>query len=272
MRNSLVRGVLVAAAITFVASPAYAAKCGNTGAGFNKWVAQFKKEMIAKGYSRSNVKSSLSGLKYNSKVIRLDRSQKSFKQNFAKFYKRRTQGMVSKGRKMMKRHRKTFARVEKKYGVPASLLTTIWGLETAFGHFGGKKPIFQSLATLAYDCRRTEFFTNEIVSALTIVERGDLKKSQMLGAWAGEIGQTQFLPSRFVKYAVSFDGNRTIDLYHSVPDVLASTAAWFKGEGWRRGQGWEEGSHNYEVLKGWNRATVYQKTIAKLAREFERKK
>jgi len=270
MGNSLTRVVLFAAAISFAASPAFAAKCGNTGAGFNKWVAQFSKEMIAKGYSKSNVKSSLAGLKYNSKVIRLDRSQKSFKQDFGKFYKRRTQGMVSKGRKMMKKHRKTFARVEKKYGVPASLLTTIWGLETAFGHFSGKKPIFQSLATLAYDCRRTEFFTNEIVSALTIVERGDLKKSQMLGAWAGEIGQTQFLPSRFVKYATSFDGNRKIDLYHSVPDVLASTAAWFKGEGWRRGQGWEEGSHNYEVLKGWNRATVYQKTIAKLARELHR--
>jgi len=117
MRNSLLRGALFAMAISIAASPALAAKCGNTGAGFNKWVAQFKKEMIAAGYSRSNVKNSLSGLKYNAKVIRLDRSQKSFKQDFAKFYKRRTQGMVSKGRKMMKRHAKTFAAVERKYGV-----------------------------------------------------------------------------------------------------------------------------------------------------------
>jgi len=148
------------------------------------------------------------------------------------------------------------------------MITAVWGLETSFGHFTGDKPIFRSLATLAYDCRRTEFFTNELVNALLIIERGQMKPSQMLGAWAGEIGQTQFLPSRFVKYATSFDGNKTIDLYKSVPDVLASTAAWFRGEGWQRGKGWQEGSHNYEVLKSWNRATVYQKTIAKLAREL----
>jgi len=123
---------------------------------------------------------------------------------------------------------------------------------------------------LAYDCRRTEFFTNELVSALTIVERGHLKPSQMKGAWAGEIGQTQFLPSRFVSSAVSFDGNNTIDLYGSVPDVLASTANWFAKGGWQRGGSWEEGSHNYRVMMPWNRATVYQRTIAKLASELAR--
>ncbi|MGI9415718.1 MAG: lytic murein transglycosylase [Hyphomicrobiales bacterium] len=248
-----------------IAGQANARTCGNTGAGFNKWLAQFKKDMRAEGFSRRTLSSSLNGVTYSKKVIRLDRSQKTFKQSFEKFYKRRTQGMQRIGRKKMKKHARTFARVEKTYGVPKEILTAIWGLETAFGHFMGNKPIFRSLATLAYDCRRTEFFTNELISALKIVEKGDLRAEQMVGAWAGEIGQTQFLASRYVDYAVSFDGNRKRDLYGSVPDVLASTAAWFQGNGWRRGERWRPGSHNYEVLKKWNRATVYQKTIAKLA-------
>ena len=249
-------------------APAMAAKCGNDSKGFNTWLATFKKEMIAKGYSRKTVNSTLKGVTYNKKVVRLDRGQKNFKQSFEKFYKRRTNGIHRIARKKMKQHAKTLAAIEKKYGVDKEMLVAIWGLETAFGRFQGDKPIFQSLATLAYDCRRTEFFTNELVNALTIVERGHLKPSQMIGAWAGEIGQTQFLPSRFVSSAVSFDGDRRIDLYGSVPDVLASTANWFSQGGWKKGQSWDEGSHNYRVMMPWNRATVYQRTIARLANEL----
>jgi len=250
------------------AGPANARTCGDTGAGFKSWLADFRKEMLARGFSRRTVAASLNKVTYDRRVIRLDRGQKSFKQSFKKFYKRRTQGMVRKGRRLMKRHRATFRRIEKAYGVPASMLTAIWGLETAFGYFMGDRPIFRSLATLAYDCRRSAFFTAELVAALTIVERGDLRPKQMVGAWGGEIGQTQFLATRYVKYAVSFDGNRTRDLYRSIPDALASTAAWFKGNGWQRGGGWQPGSANYEVLREWNRATVYQKTIARLASEL----
>ena len=255
-------------AATMISAPALAAQCGNTSKGFKPWLAQFKKEMIAKGISKSTVNNTLKGVTYNTKVVRLDRGQKNFKQSFSKFYQRRTKGMHRIARKKMKQHAKTLAAVEKKYGVAKEMLVAIWGLETAFGHFQGDKPIFQSLATMAYDCRRTEFFTNELVNALLIVERGYLKPSQMVGAWAGEIGQTQFLPSRFISSAVSFDGDSTIDLYGSVPDVLASTANWFAQGGWKRGEGWDEGSHNYRVMMPWNRATVYQKTIARLANEL----
>lgn len=255
-------------AATLVAAPAIAAKCGNTSKGFKPWVAQFKKEMISKGISRSTVNTAMKGVTYNSKVVRLDRGQKNFKQSFSKFYKRRTNGIHRIAKKKMKQYSKTLTAIEKKYGVDKEMLVAIWGLETAFGRFQGDKPIFQSLATMAYDCRRSEFFTNELVNALLIVERGYLKPSQMLGAWAGEIGQTQFLPSRFISSAISFDGNKTIDLYGSVPDVLASTANWFAQGGWKRGQGWDEGSHNYRVMMPWNRATVYQRTIARLANEL----
>jgi lytic murein transglycosylase len=256
---------------TVMAQPAWAASCGNTAAGFNAWLSGFKRQMIGRGFSRQTVASSLNRVTYDRRVIRLDRGQRNFKQSFEKFYRRRTKGMVPIARRRMKQYRRTFARIEKVYGVPAAILASIWGLETAFGHFMGKKSILRSLATLAYDCRRSTFFTKELIAALTIVQRGHMRPGDMIGAWAGEIGHTQFLATRYVKYAVSFDGDRVPDLYRSVPDALASTAAWFKGNGWQRGRGWQPGTVNYDVIKKWNRASVYQKTIATLASVLARK-
>lgn len=261
----MIRTALAILLLLTSVSAASARTCGNTSAGFNKWLKEFRQEMAAKGISKRTLDISLNGVSYSTSVIRLDRSQKSFKQTFERFYARRTKGMVGIGRRKMKKHAKLFRAIEKKYGVPKAMLITIWGLETSFGHFMGKLSIMRSLATLSYDCRRSEFFTAELIAALKIVERGDLHPNQMRGAWAGEIGQTQFLATRYMDYAVSFDGDAKRDLYRSVPDALASTAAWFEGNGWQRGEGWDEGTPNYEVIKKWNRATVYQKTIAKLA-------
>ena len=122
--------------------------------------------------------------------------------------------------------------------------------------------------TLAHDCRRTERFQNELISALKILDRGDLTLSEMRGAWAGELGQTQFLPSSYLKYAVDFDGNGKRDLIRSVPDVLASTANYLRGYGWQRGGSWQEGSANFNVLKEWNKSSVYQKTISYFATQL----
>ena len=261
--------LLLSALSLSIPQNAYAkAACGNKGAGFKSWLAAFKQDMQQQGFSKRTLSLSLNNLTYDTRVIRLDRSQKSFKQSFQKFYTRRTKGMVRIGRKKMKKHRVLFARIDKVYGVPAPMLTAIWGLETSFGHFMGKRSILRSLATLSYDCRRSEFFTAELIAALKIVARGDLHPKQMRGAWAGEIGQTQFLATRYVDYAVSFDGNKTRDLYRSIPDALASTAAWFKGNGWQRGAPWGAGTANYEVIKKWNKASVYQKTIAQLAAQL----
>ena len=171
----------------------------------------------------------------------------------------------------MRKYARTFSRIERRFGVPAPILTAIWGLETSYGGNSGKMPVMRSLATLAYDCRRSAFFTNELMSALKIVARGDMAPAQMRGAWAGEMGQTQFLASSYVKYGVDFDGNGRADLIRSVPDVLASTANFLRAHGWRRGGDWNPGSHNYEVIKQWNRATVYQKTIAVMANKLARR-
>ena len=142
---------------------------------------------------------------------------------------------------------------------------SIWALETNFGAQRGNLPIIRSVATLASDCRRQAFFENELLSALKIVDRGDLPIASMKGAWAGEIGQTQFMPSSYVNYAVDFDGDGHPNLVSSVPDVLASTANFLRRKGWQRGAGWGEGSANEGALREWNKAGVYMKTIGLMA-------
>ncbi|MEZ5840064.1 MAG: lytic murein transglycosylase [Hyphomicrobiales bacterium] len=261
------RSLIVGAALAVAAyaAPAAAATCGNNAAGFGNWLEAFKREAAAAGISEKAISASLNGVSYDAKVIQLDRSQKSFKLSFDQFYKRRVNNaMIAKGRQLMKTHAKTIAAIEKRYGVPGEVVIAIWGLETGYGGNSGSMPVMRSLATLAYDCRRSDFFTNELMSALRIVQRGDMTPSQMRGAWAGELGQTQFLASSYVKFGVDFDGNGRVDLIRSVPDVLGSTANYLKAYGWRPG-GWDAGSGNYNVLRQWNKAEVYVKTISVMA-------
>src|SRR5260370_28913013 len=146
---------------------------------------------------------------------------------------------------MMKQYGSVLARIEQTYGVPGEVLVGIWGLETDFGANNGKFPTMRSLATLAFDCRRSDMFKAELMDALRIVDRGDLAPQEMRGAWAGEIGQTQFMPSSYIKYAVDFDGNGRRDLLRSAPDVLASTANFLASYGWQRGQALEPGTANF---------------------------
>jgi lytic murein transglycosylase len=249
------------------AEAATAAQCGNSSGGFDRWLGQFKGEAAASGINANTIAVALNGVSYDPTVIRLDRSQHSFKLSFEAFYRRRVDAnLISRGQSLMQTHKATLARIEQRYGVPGSVLMAIWGLETAYGaQTSGKYSIIRSLATLSYDCRRSAFFTGHLMDALRIVQRGDLTPAQLRGGWAGEIGQTQFLPTAYVKYAVDFDGNGRKDLVRSVPDVLASTANFLKGHGWKKGQGWQPGSSNYAVLAEWNKAEVYQRTIAAMA-------
>jgi lytic murein transglycosylase len=166
----------------------------------------------------------------------------------------------------MQRHRALLDRIEQRFGVPGAVIIAIWGLETHYGaDTSGKYSIIRSLATLSYDCRRSEFFTGQLLDALRIVNEGDLTPAELRGGWAGEIGQTQFLPTPYVRFAVDFDGDGRKDLIHSVPDILASTASFLAGHGWQRGAGWQPGSANYGVIAEWNKADVYDRTIAAMA-------
>jgi membrane-bound lytic murein transglycosylase B len=163
---------------------------------------------------------------------------------------------------MLQRHAALLSRVERQSGVPGALIVAIRGLEIDYGYDDiGKLPVNRTLATMAHDCRRTELFQRELLAALRILQRGDLPLRDLVGAYAGEIGQTQFLPSSYIKYGVDFDGNGHVDLRHSVPDVLASTANLLKVNGWRAGAPFGEGSANFEAMREWNRALIYRKTI-----------
>ncbi len=255
----------MACLLALAGQEAMAAKCGNTAAGFSNWLGQFKKEATAAGISSKVVTSALNGVTYDTRVIKLDRNQKHFKLSFEKFYATRARPLESLARSKYKSNAALLKKIEARYGVPGEILVAIWGLETSFGANIGNMSAIRSLSTLAYDCRRSAFFTEELMAALSILQRGDMTSSQMIGAWAGELGQTQFLATSYVKFAVDFDGNGRRDLLRSSSDALASTANYLKAYGWKKGQGYGPGTANYAVLASWNKATVYQQTIAALA-------
>ncbi len=270
MRKSPLQTMAIGLVLMLTATPALAAQCGNSAAGFARWLATFKREAAAMGISQRAIDASLNGVTYDRGVIELDRNQKSFKLSFKRFYKLRVNNaMINRGRRLIRKHDRLFSSIESRYGVPPEIIAAIWGLETHYGTYKGKpRPIMRSLATLAYDCRRSAFFTNELLSALEIVHRGYMSPSRMRGAWAGEIGQTQFMPSSYVRYAVDYDGDGRRDLVNSIPDVLASTANFLKHKGWQRGAGWGPGTTNSAVLREWNRAEVYRKTIGVMAQKM----
>jgi lytic murein transglycosylase len=201
-------------------------------------------------------------------VLSFDRRQRgTFNRSFEYYVSTRVgAGRINTGRAMLQRHAALLSRIEARFGVPRQILVAIWGLETDFGKGDmGRLPVFRVLTTMAHDCRRTELFQTELLAALKIVQRGDLPLRDMIGAYAGEIGQTQFLPSSYIKYGVDFDGDGHVDLRHSVPDVLASTANLLHTSGFKMGASYEEGTANFEAMREWNRATIYRKTIAYFA-------
>jgi lytic murein transglycosylase len=252
---------VLSALVCLSASPASAAPCGGD---FGAFLDAFQREAASKGVSQRAL-SALTEISPDPKVIALDRRQGVFSQSFEEFAGPRIAQRLSKGKIMLLQYGSVLGRIEEKYGVPGEVVVAIWGLETDFGVVMGRQPALRALATLAHDCRRSEMFQAELIDALRIVDRGDLAPAEMRGAWAGELGQTQFLPSSYVKFAVDFDGNGKRDLIRSVPDVLASTANYLRGHGWKPGERFTEGSQNFEVLKQWNKSSVYQKTIAAFA-------
>ena len=245
MRKNHIAAVLSFVVTSFVlmgfATPSQAAKCGGD---FDQFVAAMSAEAAAAGISRGVI-------------------NKTFEQYVST---RVGPQRIAAGKNMMLRNASLLSRIEQRFGVPAEIVVAIWGLESDFGKGDiGKLPVIRTLATMAHDCRRTELFQGELLAALKIIQRGDLPLSDMVGAYAGEIGQTQFLPSSYIKYGVDFDGNGHVDLRRSAPDVLASTANLLKTNGWKTGGDYHEGSPNFAVMREWNRAEIYRKTIAYFA-------
>ena len=236
MKNKIERAAIAGLALLAMnALPAPA--CTNLGS-FESWLSQFRREAKSQGISASAL-SALDQAAFDQNVIDSDRRQSVFSQSFLEFSDRMAaKYRIQQGNALIAKHKPIFDRIEKEFGVPAPVIVAFWGLETDFGSNNGKLSTIRSLATLAYDCRRPDKFRAELFDALRIIEKGDLRPDEMRGPWAGEIGQTQFVPSIYYKYAVDYDGDGKRDLIHSVPDVLASTANYLKGLGWQRGEPW----------------------------------
>ncbi len=227
-----------ALAILVLTGPASAATCGNSAKGFDVWLKSFRAEAAANGLSRRAL-AALDDVVYDPAIVKKDRAQNVFSQSFLEFSGRMVSDYrIKQGAALVHKHRAVFDRVEEEFGVPAPVIAAFWALETDFGANIGDLPILRSLATLAWDCRRPEKFRPQLMAALDLINKGDLAPSEMRGAWAGEIGQTQFLPLDYDESAVDFDGDGRRDLRQSIPDVLASSANLLRKHGWQPGQPW----------------------------------
>ena len=253
--------------LTFLlAIPAHAAQCGGD---FNVFLSAMGRDAQAAGVSRSVIDQALAGVTLDQNVLAFDRRQRGMfhAKSFEEYAATRViPPRIKRAKGLMVKNAQLLARIEQQFGVPKELIVAIWTLESDNGTGDmGKLPVIRTIATLAHDCRRTELFQTELIAALKIVQRGDLPLRDLIGAYAGEIGQTQFLPSSYIKYGVDYDGNGHVDLRHSVPDVLASTANLLKVNGWRPGTPFGEGTENFQVMREWNRSEFYRKTMALFA-------
>jgi membrane-bound lytic murein transglycosylase B len=254
--------VTIAALVALVgmADKAGAAQCGSTAAGFEAWKAQFASEARGKGVSASSV-AALMATTYSTATIAADRGQRSFRLSLDQFLaKRGGPAIVARGRALKQTHAALFASIQQRYGVPPGPLLAIWGMETGFGRSRGNQHALSAVATLAYDCRRSAYFTEHLYAALALIDRGVLS-ADARGSMHGEIGHTQFLPKSILSY-----GTGNLD---NAANALTSTANFLKGHGWRAGAGYQPGEANFAALQAWNAATVYQRAIALIGQQID---
>src|SRR5262249_19035056 len=231
-------GVALAMVLLGMPSAALAqANCRNT-APFEPWLAAVKKEALAKGISQSAPAAASPFMVLDQRIINIDRGQKFFAQNFVEMSDKMLVGRVAGGIAQVKKHAALFAREDKDFGVPASVITAFWALESDFGAGQGKDQAIKSLTTLAYDCRRSDMFRGHLFDALRLIEKGDLRAEEMIGSWAGELGQTQMMPSEYMAHAIDYDGDGRRNLIRSAADVIGSTGKYLVHLGWKRGEPW----------------------------------
>ena len=263
------RRLFSALALTLAASTAHAATCGNDASGFARWKADFAAEAAASGVGQRGLQA-LANASYSQRTINADRNQRGVRYALNDFIRIRLGSLDSFASTMQRRYNSNpafYQSLERAYGVPAGILLAIHGMETGFGNNMGSEPVVSSILTVAYDCRRSDFFVPHAIAALQMVDRGMLSPSQ-IGAFHGELGHTQFLPGNALRYGVDADGNGVVDFY-SLADSLASTANFLRQKGWQPGQPYQEGTANFRVLNEWNAATVYQQAIALAAARID---
>ncbi len=258
--RQLIAAFATLATLACLGSAAHASQCGNGPGGFEVWKQQFSGEARAKGIGGNGV-AALMGANYAQATINADRGQRSFRLSLDQFLvKRGSAAIVSQGLRLRASQAAMFANIQQRYGVPPGPLIAIWGMETGFGREHGNQNMLSSIATLAYDCRRPEYFTEQLYAALQLIDRGMLSPTQR-GSMHGEVGQTQFLPKNILAYGV---GN-----LESASGALSSTANFLRAHGWRAGAGYQPGEPNFAAIQEWNAAEVYQKAIALMGRQID---
>jgi lytic murein transglycosylase len=236
--NAFSIAALLLAGLAACGAAQAAAPCRTSGT-YDAWLAGFEREAIAQGVSQRTIAAAAPALTYDQHIVNIDRGQRVFTQTFLQFSDRMAAAYrIQRGQALIKSNAAVFSRIEQQYGVPAPVIVAFWALESDFGANMGKEHSLSAIASLAYDCRRSDKFRAQLLDALRLIERGDLVPEEMVGSWAGELGQTQMMPSEYYQYAVDYDGDGRRNLIRSVPDVLASTANYLVGLGWKRGQPW----------------------------------
>ena len=245
-----------------LSGPALAATCGNTSSGFERWKQEFAAEAQRAGVGQRGLQA-LAAARYSQGTINADRNQRGVRYALSDFIRIRLGSLDSfaaQGRRKLQQNQAFYASLERRFGVPAGVLIAIHGMETGFGRNMGSTPVVSSITTVAYDCRRSSFFTPHAIAALQMVDRGMLSPNQK-GAFHGELGHTQFLPGNALRYGADGNGDGRVDFYNFA-DALASTANYLRAKGWQPGQPFQQGTRNFRVLNEWNAATVYQQAIA----------
>ncbi len=257
----ILSGIPAASALLFaLSSPTLAAFCSDSGGRYDEWKPLMAQEARAAGVGERGIQA-LMGTSYSKATISADRNQKSFKYSLDKFMQvRGADTIVKQARSRKAKNADFYASIERQYGVPAGVLLAIHGMETAFGNYMGDTNVVSAIATLSYDCRRSDFFTPHLIAALVMVDRGSISPKS-IGAKHGELGHTQFLPGNALRYGVDGNGDGKVDL-NNMTDALASTANFLRQKGWQPGQGYQEGQPNFAVIREWNAAKVYQQAIA----------
>jgi lytic murein transglycosylase len=240
--------------------PALALTCSDTGGNYEAWKSDMAQVAAANGVGQRGI-DALMGTSYAQSTINADRNQRSFRYSLDKFMEvRGAQTIIAQGRKQLARNADFYASLERAYGVSPGVIIAIHGMETGFGNFMGDSNVVSAIATLAYDCRRSDFFMPHLIGALKLIDLGEISPSTV-GAKHGELGHTQFLPGNALRYGIDGNGDGRVD-FTNVSDALASTANFLAQKGWQPGAGYQEGEPNFAVIKQWNAATVYQQAIA----------
>jgi membrane-bound lytic murein transglycosylase B len=229
---------------------------------FPAFLAALQDEARQRGYSDLLIQQTLAGLEPRPGVIESDRTQAELNPGFPRYLSTRlTKTMVNRGRTLGKSYRTLLGRIETSFDVQHRFLVAIWGIESRYGRLTGRVPVFQALATLAWEPRRAAYFRGELFDALTMVQRGHIEAKTMTGSWAGAMGQAQFMPSSYLKFAVDFDRDGRRDIWKSTPDALASIASYLKGFGWNGDQTWGREVRVSAAVKARIEDTIPKRTI-----------